>query len=94
MTALDLLGKARELGVRVVQIGPNLPLDQLSEAEREAIVRQAREGQLELEIGTRGLETDHLRRYRVESGHSEKRSRNIYKKKELVRESRNLIDGK
>jgi len=63
MTALDLLAKARELGVRVVQIGPNLPLDQLCEAEQEAIVRQARAAELELEIGTRGLETDHLRRF-------------------------------
>jgi sugar phosphate isomerase/epimerase len=63
MTALDLLAKARELGLRVVQIGPNLPLNRLSEAERQAIVRQAREWDIELEVGTRGLETEHLRRY-------------------------------
>jgi sugar phosphate isomerase/epimerase len=63
MTALDLLAKARELGVRVVQIGPNLPLDRLSEAERETVLARAHEWQIELEIGTRGLETEHLRRY-------------------------------
>ncbi len=62
MSALDLLGKAHELGVRVVQVGPNLPLDKLSEAELDAFVRQAQAWGIELELGTRGLETDHLLR--------------------------------
>jgi len=62
MTALDLLAKARELGVHVVQIGPNLPLDRLSEAALDAAVKQAQEWDIELEVGTRGLETEHLRR--------------------------------
>jgi sugar phosphate isomerase/epimerase len=62
MTALELLAKARELGVRVVQYGPNLPLARLPEAELEALVRQAREWEIELEVGTRGFETEHLRR--------------------------------
>jgi sugar phosphate isomerase/epimerase len=62
MTALELLAKARELGVRVVQYGPNLPLDSLPEAEQQALVRQAREWEIELEVGTRGFETEHLRR--------------------------------
>jgi sugar phosphate isomerase/epimerase len=62
MTALDLLSKARELGVGVVQYGPNRPLDRLPEAELEALVRQAREWEIELEVGTRGFDTEHLRR--------------------------------
>ena len=62
MGAFDLLGKAHELGVRVVQMGPNLPLDRLSEAELDAFVRQAQAWDIELELGTRGLETDHLLR--------------------------------
>lgn len=62
MTALDLLGKAHELGVRVVQIGPNLPLDKLPDAELDALIRQARAWDIELELGTRGIEADHLRR--------------------------------
>jgi sugar phosphate isomerase/epimerase len=62
LTAMGLLGKARELGVGVVQIGPNLPLDRLPESELDQLVRQAREWEIELELGTRGLETDHLRR--------------------------------
>jgi sugar phosphate isomerase/epimerase len=62
MSALDLLGKAHELGVRVVQMGPNLPLDKLSEAELDAFVRQAQAWCIELELGTRGLETDPLLR--------------------------------
>jgi len=60
LTAIGLLEKARALGVRVVQIGPNLPLDRLPEAELDRLDRQAREWGIELELGTRGLETDHL----------------------------------
>lgn len=62
MTAFDLLAKAQELGVKVVQYGPNLALDTLSDAELDSLVAQAREWGIELEVGTRGLETDHLRR--------------------------------
>ena len=62
MRAVDLLAAARRLGVGVVQIGPNLPLDRLSEPELECVIRQAREWDLELEIGTRGLEKNHLHR--------------------------------
>ena len=61
LTALELLAKARKLGVNVVQYGPNAPLDGLPEAELEALVHQAREWEIELEVGTRGLAAEHLR---------------------------------
>lgn len=60
MTAMDLLTRARDLGVHLVQYGPNLPLAALSETEMEDLLRCARDGQIEFEVGTRGLETDHL----------------------------------
>ncbi len=60
LTALGLLQKARELGVRLVQTGPNLPLDKLPEAELEAFIQRARGWGIELELGTRGLDYDHL----------------------------------
>jgi len=63
MTALDLLSQARRLGVRLVQIADNLPLDQLSEGELAALETQAEESEIALEIGTRGIGTDHLLRY-------------------------------
>jgi sugar phosphate isomerase/epimerase len=62
MTAIDLLGKARELGVRVVQMGPNLPLDKLPDTEIDRFARQARAWEIEVELCTRGLETDYLKR--------------------------------
>jgi sugar phosphate isomerase/epimerase len=62
LDVLGLLEKARELGVGVVQIGPNLPLDVLGEAQLEAVIERAREWNIEIELGTRGLETEHLRR--------------------------------
>jgi sugar phosphate isomerase/epimerase len=61
LTALGLLQKARELGVHLVQMGPNLPLDALPEAELVEFIERAREWQIEIELATRGLETDHLR---------------------------------
>jgi 3-oxoisoapionate decarboxylase len=60
MTLLDLLWKARELGVGLVQTGPNLPLDALSESEIDAFIRTALEWGIELELGTRGLDYEHL----------------------------------
>jgi hypothetical protein len=63
LSALGLLAKARDLGVQVVQIGPNLPLDQLSDAGLEALVAQAREWEITLEVATRGTEPEYLQRY-------------------------------
>ncbi|MCW5977094.1 MAG: sugar phosphate isomerase/epimerase [Bryobacteraceae bacterium] len=62
MRAMGLLAKARELGVRVVQFGPNLPLYELPASELEETLAACREWGLELEIGTRGVETAWLRR--------------------------------
>lgn len=60
MNAMALLEKARGLGLRVVQHGPNLPLDSLSESEMEELIRLAREWEIEIELGTRGLAADHI----------------------------------
>lgn len=62
MRALDLLEKAVRMGVKVVQFGPNLPLFELPPAELDEVLSASREMDLELEIGTRGVETPHLRR--------------------------------
>jgi sugar phosphate isomerase/epimerase len=61
LDVLGLLGKARELGIGVVQIGPNLPLGNLGDERLQAVIDRAREWNLDLELGTRGLETEHLR---------------------------------
>lgn len=62
LSASSLLRKALELGVSVVQFGPNLPLDRLSEADLSALVRLAQSTGLELEYGTRGLDSGDLRK--------------------------------
>ena len=60
MTALGLLQKARDLGVKLVQTGPNLPVYYLPEAELEEFIQTAKDWGIELELGTRGLDYDHL----------------------------------
>ncbi len=62
MTAGDLLDKARQLGVRVVQFADNLPLDRLSPPELEDIESQTRELGISVEVGTRGIAPVHLSR--------------------------------
>jgi sugar phosphate isomerase/epimerase len=62
MDAFGLLQRAHELGVHLVQYGPNLPLAALDDAALDALVAQARAWGVEFELGTRGLETDHLER--------------------------------
>lgn len=63
MDAFGLLSKARQLGVHVVQFGPNLPLVDLSEEQLWKVVDFARDAGIELEIGTRCLEAPNLRRH-------------------------------
>jgi sugar phosphate isomerase/epimerase len=60
LTASGLLERARTLGVKVVQTGPNLNFDRMPESEQDAFIRQAQEWGIELEAGTRGLDYDHI----------------------------------
>jgi sugar phosphate isomerase/epimerase len=60
---LGLLDKAREVGVRVVQIADNLPLHEIPDAELDKLRDTARAYGLMLEAGTRSLDRDHLARY-------------------------------
>jgi sugar phosphate isomerase/epimerase len=63
MTALDLLNRAHSLGIRVVQIADNLPLDQMSEAKLDEMAGRAAKWGIQIEVGTRGIDPGHLRRY-------------------------------
>ena len=62
MSALALLERAHALGVAVVQYGPNLPLDALPESELAEVLAAARQWNIEIEVGTRGVDTGHLLR--------------------------------
>lgn len=61
--AIDLLDRASDLGVSVVQVVDNLPLDKLSEAELCAFEQHAQQLELDIEVGTRGIAPEHLTRY-------------------------------
>ncbi|NLF78901.1 MAG: sugar phosphate isomerase/epimerase [Chloroflexi bacterium] len=63
LTAHDLIDKAADLGVRLVQIDDNLPLHTLPSREVTALASHARDKAIELEIGTRGIQPDLLREY-------------------------------
>jgi sugar phosphate isomerase/epimerase len=63
MTATGLLERAAGLGVGVVQIADNLPLDRLSGLELSTLARRAAELGIDIEVGTRGIAHDHLQSY-------------------------------
>ena len=60
MNALGLLSKARQLGVHVVQFGPNLALERLSENQLREVADYAKDATIELEMGTRGIDARRL----------------------------------
>ncbi len=60
MTWLDLLGKAVELKVNLVQFADNYPLEKLSIAELDDLKSFADNNSISLETGTKGIEEDHL----------------------------------
>jgi sugar phosphate isomerase/epimerase len=60
LTPLGLLQKARDLGISLVQTGPNLRLEEYPETEIERFIQSAKSWGITLELGTRGLDYDHL----------------------------------
>jgi sugar phosphate isomerase/epimerase len=63
LRAIDLLEKAVQAKVSVVQIADNLPLHELQNSELEGLRKAAQSRGLTLEAGTRGLDPEHLARY-------------------------------
>jgi len=63
LSVTDLLEKAVEANVSVVQIADNLPLHELPEEELDRLRKAADTQGLVLEAGTRSLEPEHLERY-------------------------------
>ncbi len=62
LAPLQLLEKALELGVGLVQFGANMPLDQLPENELRELVKHANSSRIDLEMGTVGVDPGHLRK--------------------------------
>lgn len=60
LDAFGLLAKARELGVGVLQIADNLPLERLSANELGALAARAKDWGIRLEPGTRGVRPERL----------------------------------
>lgn len=63
LNAFDLIDKASELQVPVLQIADNCPLDKLSEYELTSLNKYARQKSVEIEVGTRGIETENILKY-------------------------------
>ncbi len=63
MDVLSFVQRASEMGVNLVQIADNLPLDRLSAAEFDSLIHETRRLGIAVEVGTRGIAHDHLRTY-------------------------------
>lgn len=62
-TVMDLLDRAANMDVHVLQIADNMPLDRLSELELDALAQRADELGISIEAGTSGVAHEHLRAY-------------------------------
>lgn len=60
MTWHDLLSKAAEMEVTLVQLADNFPLERLSNAELDDLKSFAKANSISLEVGTKGIEGNHL----------------------------------
>ena len=63
LDAVRFVRRAAELGVHVVQIADNLPLDRLSVEKRAELRRVSSDLGIEVEVGTRGLHEENLITY-------------------------------
>jgi 3-oxoisoapionate decarboxylase len=63
LTVMDLLDKAVQSGVHLLQIIDNLPFERISREEWRDFTRRAHELKIDLEVGTSGIAPDHLRAF-------------------------------
>jgi sugar phosphate isomerase/epimerase len=63
MDVFDLLRQARSLGIKVIQVCDNLPLDRLTQSDRVRLRSTADRWGIAIEVGTRGIQREHLDRY-------------------------------
>ena len=63
MTIFQLIEKAAELGVPVVQVADNLPLDQFSEIELLKIRNYAEDLNIRIEVGSKKMTSENLEHY-------------------------------
>ena len=63
LTLADLLDRAAELRVGVVQVADNLSLHKLDVSELREVCAQAASLSIVVEVGTRGVDPSHLRHY-------------------------------
>jgi len=63
MDAMGFVQHCAELGVKIVQIADNVPLHEMSGAELDALHAEVERLGMSVEVGTRGIAHDHLRRY-------------------------------
>lgn len=60
LTAMDLLQKAKELDVKLLQIADNIPLENFSKSELIELSTTAIDENISIEVGTKGIDVDHL----------------------------------
>ena len=58
-----LIEKTKQFGVKVLQVGDNLPMHEWDEERLNIFKRKLKENKIELEIGARGLTEENLSRY-------------------------------
>jgi 3-oxoisoapionate decarboxylase len=63
LTAIGLVARASSLGLSLVQIADNLPLERFTLTELEDLRTQAARLGVDVEVGTRGISPPHLRQF-------------------------------
>jgi 3-oxoisoapionate decarboxylase len=63
LTLLQLVERAGSLGVSALQVADNLPLHDVTGFDLETFERRAQELQIEVEVGTRGIDPERLQQY-------------------------------
>ncbi len=59
----DLLDRTVQMGLRCLQLGDNVPVHLLDQERREQLRKTAKENDIRLELGARGMTPAHLERY-------------------------------
>jgi sugar phosphate isomerase/epimerase len=63
MSAIDLIERAVELGVSIVQLCDNLPPSTYEDESIDRIISYARQKRISIELGTRGISRENLQRF-------------------------------